>query len=74
MVEARAADGKSGGPGWDLDPRRRVLDGGLLTGAPDRRHSATTMMLCHAVSVPLLVPRPAVATGAGIELIAILPV
>jgi hypothetical protein len=32
------------------------------------------MMLCHAVSVPLLVPRPAVATGAGIELIAILPV
>ncbi len=33
-----------------------------------------TMMLCHAVSAHLLVPRPAVSTGAGIELIAILPV
>jgi len=32
------------------------------------------MMLCHAVSVPLLVPRPAVAVGGGIELIGILPV
>jgi hypothetical protein len=32
------------------------------------------MTLCHAVSVGLLVPRPAVSTGVGIELIAILPV
>jgi len=46
----------------------------LLTGAPDDRHSATTMTLCHAVSVGLLVPRPAASTGVGIELIAILPV
>jgi hypothetical protein len=32
------------------------------------------MMLCHAVSVRLLVPRAAVAIGGGIELIGILPV
>jgi hypothetical protein len=32
------------------------------------------MTLCHAVSVRSLVPRRAVATGVGIELIAILPV
>jgi len=32
------------------------------------------MMLCHAVSVRPLVPRPAVAIGGGIELIGILPV
>jgi hypothetical protein len=32
------------------------------------------MTLCHAVSTQLLVPRPAVSTGVGIELIGILPV
>jgi len=31
------------------------------------------MTLCHAVPVRSLVPRPAVAIGGGIELIAILP-
>jgi len=31
------------------------------------------MTLCHAVPVRPLVPRPAVAIGGGIELIAILP-
>jgi hypothetical protein len=32
------------------------------------------MTLCHVVSARPLVPRPAVAIGGGIELIAILPV
>jgi len=74
MVVAEAVDRKSKGPAPDLDPRLGPLAGWVLTGPPRARHSATAMTLCHAVSVPLLVPRPAVAIGAGIELIGILPV
>jgi hypothetical protein len=45
----------------------------LRFDTPHRVGHSGRQMLCRAVSVSVLVPRPAVATGAGIELILVIP-
>lgn len=69
--------------GCDIAFDPKEMRAGRQGGSPERHtlvvdtprwlgHSGR-QMLCRAVSVPVLVPHPAVATGAGIELILVIP-